>query len=66
MTAVRKPEDNFVFQHEEHVCCNLEKLQGLEDKNRQLVTCLSKISDYIYNLDTEDKRAINNIIVQNL
>jgi hypothetical protein len=52
--------------HEEHVCCNLDKLQNLEAKNKQLVECLREISDYINNLDTQDKRAINNIIINNL
>lgn len=63
MTAVLKILNN---EHEEHVCCNLEKLQSLEQHNKKLLETLRQISEYTSSLDSQDKRAINNIIIHNL
>lgn len=64
MTVVPLLKDN--HEHEEHVCCNMLKLQEQEKRIEQYKTCLTEISSYINKLDTEDKRAINNIIIHNL
>lgn len=71
MTVVPFVKDD--HDHEEHVCCNMLKLQEQEKQIQeqekrleQLQHCLVEISYYINKLDTEDKRAINNIIIHNL
>lgn len=51
---------------DDHVCCNLDKIQQLEKVNEVYKKCLEQINDYIKQLDTEDKRKINNIIINSI
>lgn len=51
---------------EDHVCCNLERLENQQKLIDVYKKCLTEINDYIKSLDTEDKRTINNIIINTI
>lgn len=48
---------------EDHVCCNLDKIKTLEERNQKLENLIESIYYYIEPLDTIDKVHIHNMLI---